>query len=615
MRALIFLLLCGPLALAAEPVLERARETLAKGWSSAVLLELDDKTLNALPADSQREALLLRARAQLQSGNPEAAQTTLRDARLADFPAARLLRGDAFFAEKNYESARRAYAEAGGGPAALGEARSLRALGRGQEAVAVLSAIPLKSEAGRDAALERAAIWLEWKKDSPVRELVPQMEAAFPGPDARIQYLRGVLDWRAGKLEAARASLSEAARDEGETGALAVLALSEVEAASGDPAGAEDVLEDYLRRSQGSRLLLRVLENLDALYERGSSWSSDLRAVAEDQSNPVRARMAGYFLARNEARLGRTDTAKRTYEKFIANSPDEALKQRAVEEYADLLIRTQAFDPAVALLQDPAVARNPRMRIKLAEVFAAQGRYPEAEKEYLTAAGDASLGEAAAANAAYCALLAGQPAAENAGLRILRETHPSSPRIAEVELWLARDAARCRGAEAPAQLQQLARTGNPEAALHLAEWRFIENDPAESARELARANLSGADGERAAYLAVFLTDQGSEENSDRALLLAEDFIKRYPQSAYLPEVEFKRAEVLFRSGDYQTARMAFAKLAADYPASPLAGRAWLQAGLAGMKLMNRPALERSREDLEEAAKSDPSLAALARFHR
>lgn len=615
MKPLIIFLLTGSLALAADSALELARISLAKGWTSAVLFELSPEKIAALPNEAQTEARLLRARAQLESGHPVEARMTLQDERVASDPRTQSVLGDCYFAERNFAAAQVAYATAGS-EAALGEARSWRALGQETPAVKLLSAIPLESPNGREAALELASIWLEKQNDGALRKWIPQMAGAFPSNDPRLEYLRGVLDLRQGELDSAREFLSEAAKDDGETGALAVIALSQVEVASGDPAGAEDVLEDYLRRTQGSRLSLRVLENLDALYERrGTSLSSDLRTVVEDRSNPIRARMALYFLARNEVRLGRLDSAKRAYEKFLAEPTGVDLQERAAEEYANLLIQDREFEKAVMVLQTPAISSTGRIRLKIAEAWARQGNYAAAEKEFLEQVNDPELGEDAAVNAAVCALLAGQPAAENAGLKLLQEKFPKSPQISRIKLWQARDAARQRQISAPDQLEKLARAGNAEAALNLAEWRLIEANYAESAKELARANELGADGERAAYLAVFLADVGAKDESERALLMAEDFIKRYSQSSYLPEVEFKRAEILYRSGDYVAARAAFSKLAMEYPASPLAGRSWLQAGQAGLKLMTKPALEQAREDLEEAAKSDPSLAPEARFQR
>lgn len=601
---------------AAEPVIERAQTALMKGWSSAVILELDAKTIAALPTESQREALVLLAQAQLQAGKPTEALITLRDERLENLPAAQFWMGESEFAKKNYAAALVAYSAAEGDEAVLKKAQSLRALGRDKEAVSVLQAIPLKSATSLDAALELGTIWLEWQNLPQARELIDRMAATFPTKDDRVRYLRGMVDLQEGKLEEARDELNEAAKNEDETGALSIIGLSQVELASGDARGAEDVLEDYLRGARGSRLLRRVLENLDALYSlRTAPSSSDLRAVTEDQSNPVRARLAGYFLARNEVRLGRSESASRLYEKFINDPTDFDLKERALEEYANLLIQTGRANEAVTLLRDQPTPLKARFEMKIGEALASESRYVEAEKVFWEVGVDEALGESAVGNAALSALLAGTPEAENRGLQLLRQKYSSSSKLAELELWLARDAARRRSPDAPDQLQHLARINNPEASLHLAEWHFISNNPAESARELAKANIGGADGERAAYLAVFLTDTGDEKDSARARLLAEDFIKRYPKSTFLPEVEFKCGEILFGMGDYVGASRAFRKLALEYPSSPLAGRAWLEAGQAGLRIMTPAALDQARQDLEEAAKSDPSIIAIARFQQ
>jgi len=139
--------------------------------------------------------------------------------------------------------------------------------------------------------------------------------------------------------------------------------------------------------------------------------------------------------------------------------------------------------------------------------------------------------------------------------------------------------------------------------------------------ELAKASLVKAnnhavktvDKERLDYLRFWLEENSS--NPQSASTIADEFVKKWPNSSYSPEIRMRQAELYYTSKDFSKALLNFEKLYTDYPNSILATRARYYAAHAARLTLTDEGISRAFSLFQKVADSDDALSEKARLEQ
>jgi tetratricopeptide (TPR) repeat protein len=351
---------------------------------------------------------------------------------------------------------------------------------------------------------------------------------------------------------------------------------------------------------------------LDSIYAgQPSASSTELKRWADDPDPSLRKTLAGYYLARFEARLGRLDRSQKLLENVVSEN-SSAVEGAALDLAA---LRLSQGHPEEVLHLLPETGDSAQGRFLRGLAFAALNEPDRASALFVSAASDPTLAETALYNAAVCDLLAGKKS--TVGLDLLKERFPSSPKIRGLALRKGYELARQKDASAPSVFGKLAASDDRGlsslATLALAEWEYQNGDPASARRDLLRISTNGSTEPQADALAVFLTDDGRSD--DAAIAAARKYLESHPGADAEPEVMMKLGEILFRKGDFAGARVQFESLAKKHPGTALEFPALFLAAQSASRLQTASALDDAMLLFEEVASSKSPLALRARFEQ
>jgi len=504
------------------------------------------------------------------------------------------------------------------GEAILGQSRMLRNLGKTQEALDEIAQTkdwpesPLRHLADFD----RAELFLDLKRPQDA-ELV--LDTVSPG-DRREKVRRDYLMARALALSGDDSSalmLFDAVKPLDPDMAVGVVtgqARSLVRL--GQSPSAENLLEDFLSKKSDLPGLDAVFSLLDSIYAAQPAASpSELKRWSDDAEASLRKKLAGYYLARFEARLGREERVEKLLEKVVAGSAENPALGSAFLELANFRLKQGRPGDALQLLPPKGTSAQADFLRGLA--LAALNDPVKSSELFISAASDESLAEAALYNAAVCDLFAG--GTKSRGFNLLKDRFPTSPKLDGLRLRKGYELARHNDQGAFEIFENLSKVGEAslsEAAnLALAEWEYENNNRAGALGHLQRVSTSSSEGKdpQADALLVFLADDGSSD--DAAISAATRFLSANAGTAAEPEVMMKLGELLYRKGDFAGARVQFESLAKKYPGTALECPALFLAAQSASHLQTPSAMNDAMLLFEEVASSNSPLALRARFEQ
>lgn len=602
------------LAAAGVDNLAAAKSALEAGLPAVAIHKLEDPGHAARDLDSE----LVLAKAYLADGKPEKAAELLKahpvsggDFWLAQAYAAMGCREEAL---EKYRAARREASLSG--EALIGEARMLRNLGKSAEALSVLK--PAKDWADGPlrnlALLDTAEAFLELRQPAETKLALESVMAADPRERARRDYLMAQsLSMAGNDSEALRVYEAVIPVDPAMAAGVATGKARSLVAVGQAPA-AENLLEDFLTKNPDLPGLEEVFLLLDSIYSAQTAASpSDLKRWADDEEPTLRKKLATFYLARFEARLGREDRMGKLLESAVAD-PDPHPFSPAFLELAAARLKQARPREAVQLL--PPKGISPFADYVRGLALAAMNDAAQASEYFLSAASDEKLGESALYNAAVCDLLHGT--AKSKAFELLKERYPESPKLNALLLQKGYEQARRNEGSAPEVFEGLSRSTDSRvaaaAALAGAEWKYENNDRAGALSQLRRVSTttSGLDA-RSDALSVFLADDGGSD--DAAIATAAKYLSAHPGTPEEPEVMMKLGELLSKKGDFAGARVQFESLAKKYPGTALEFPALFLAAQSASRLQTPMAINDSMLLFEEVASSKNPLALRARFEQ
>jgi tetratricopeptide (TPR) repeat protein len=580
-------------------------------------------TINKLEGSPQipKEAALVLARAYLEDGKPDKAVELLKShtaGTTGDFWLAQ-----SYAALGRCEEALGIYRMCRNEPAVsreavIGQARMLRNLGRSQDALDALESAkdwpesPLRHLAD----FERVEALLDLNR---LQDAKSVLDAVVPG-EPREKICRDYLMARALSLSgddtAALMFFDRVKPLDPDMAVGVVIGQARSFIRTGQSQNAESLLEDFLSKNPDLLGLDAVFSLLDSIYAAQPTASpDDLKRWAYDADASLRKNLAGYYLARFEARLGQEDRVEKLLEKVVAGSVDNPALDAAFLELAKL--RLKQGQPSEALKLLPPAGSSKQADFLRGLVLAALNEPAKASELFISASTDESLAETALYNAAVCDLFAGGK--KSPGFNLLKERYPASPKLDGLRLRKGYELARQNDGAALGVFENLSKTGagNLAAAanLALAEWEYENNDRVGALAHLTRVSTSGGDEKdpQAGALAVFLADDGKSD--DLAIAAATKFLAAHEGSPAEPEVMMKLGELLYRKGDFAGARVELESLAKKYPGTSLEFPALFLAAQSASHIQTPSAINDAMLLFEEVASSKSPLALRARFEQ
>ena len=498
--------------------------------------------------------------------------------------------------------------------AVIGLARSFKALNNETQALSALGAYAETHPGDNDVLLEWAGMLLDSGDAAGARKALSHFHNASPEQQLIADYLDARALMLFGKFAQAEAKLKAVHDEPAALAAALAIALAECRLNQRDPGDGEKILETFVEENSRLPGLDGVFAALDRVYAaQAASSSAELRKWSDDTKDPVRAALAEFYFARNEARAGRVDKGRQLFARFLASNPGHFLANRARVELASSYLKEGDFAQALEISQQ---GQGPEIQFIQGQIYAALSQYKEAASAFLQAVAVPDYETASLTNSAICAMLAGIPDAQNQAMEKLQNAGEEEI-LEKILFYEALHQASQRKTGAAERLRKIADGDSAwslQARLALAEWDNLQLDLTSARAELQK--ISSADSpekERSDYLAVFLADTGEPDSDTQVGELAETFLKIYPQSAFEPEVRMKLGEMLFRRGDYLGAHGQFDTIAGKFPDSQLAEKAMFLSAQAMSRSMSPDAVEQAIELYNDVVKGGGPLALRARL--
>lgn len=611
---MMFYSICFLLALNVDQI-AAARSALADGLPGVAIQKLE----SVCAEKPGEESSILLARAYVEGKHPEKAIGILktsptgpqRDFWLAQALAVLGRSGDALSA----------YRAAGRDPgllpgARLGEARMLRATGHAEEALDLLATRrEWAGNFGLLAEFEAAMALLDLNRAGDALAVLDAMHPSDSAGLSRKAFLTARCLAMSGDDAGAIRLFGELVPTDEEMAVAAVIGHAEALMRIGQDSSAEALLEGFLSRNPDIPGLRGLFSVLDRLYSSDTtSTSNELKRWANDKVPSPRRRLAAYYLAKSEARLGRDDRAERLLQLASDDSTSGTIELMAALDLAKIRLKQGRGSEALAILPPLSVSREADYLRGLA--LAAGNQPAEAARAFLSASASTPLAESALFNASLCELLAGEK--KPGAFEILRQKFPGSPKVGMVKIQEALFLARMRDPRAVGILQELGAgtdTGLAgSAALALAEWNYQHDGKGEAEGELRRISSGNiTEREQADALSVFLADDG--EDGDAAIQAAEKFLAGHAGSTSEAEVRMKLGELYFRRGDFAGARIQLELLAGKFPGSPQEMPALFLAAQAASRLQTPASVNDAMILFEQVAAANGPLSPRARLEQ
>jgi TolA-binding protein len=616
---LVFL---GSLAQAAP--LDEARIALENGFPQVALVKIEEQFPIIGSRNSDANANLLYARALIESGQASSAVAIFETSKMPSGASRDFWYAQALAADGNWLKASKSYSLAAKDPnfefqreSVIGLASMLKNLAKLDEAAATLaptSGWP-QSRIRSAALLDLAEIRLSQKNPMGARASLDDLQCDDPAQKSRRAFL-----------------LAQAASQE-KNDALALSLLTEVEPLNAEMATStvllhaatlqrlshsaecESMLEEFIATHPSLPGLEQVFANLDEIYAAATSpSSSELKRWSSESESNLRQKLATYYLARFETRQKNPEAALPLLERLAADPSSNPLAQETLFELAALRVRLGRNDEALALLPPTGTTTHTDFLRGLA--LSRKSDHTAAALAFASAASEPTLAESALFNAALCQLYSGN--VTNTALLQLEKKFPSSPRISTFRLNEAYFLARKGDPMALASLEAL--TSSPvagiasRARLALAEWKYQQLDYQGADAELRQIS-SQSDPSREAALKVFLMDTGDPTGTDSAIAAARTFLITHQNTESEPSIRMKLGELLYRRGDFATARVELETLAQRFPESEYGKPALFLAAQSTSRLPTTTSPDDAILLYEEVASGKGPLASQARLEQ
>jgi tetratricopeptide (TPR) repeat protein len=618
---------------------DAAVRPLDEGLPQVAVMRLRNVLKHSLAPADKKTVLAKLGEALLASDEPAEALKVLDDPTLQDLPSTLLWRAQALAALRRWSEALPLYQQVAAqnpspfrNTALFGQAETLRALQRFDEALRLFAAL-LGDPQWNDRAQLRSIELLLGKRDNAgARRILDKARPAALSDKKEKRYLQGRLEAQLNHHErAVELYQTILRRPEGASRAVLIATLcaaAESHLQLQTPESGDDALEDFIEHHPTDSELPVIFEKLDQLYaaERQAS-GQELNRWATDPAQPRRA-LAQWYSARSELRAGRREAARQAFAKLR----DEHAKFPAVAaglvESAELEMEDRRFDEALAILSDALTLAPPApwsQRITLL-LGRAQFQARQFEKAAETFEQVANRSPALRRDALFNASLAWlQQNDKNRFLVDTKELANSGENDeTRADLLLEEGLTEAaQGNNKAAQtldnfLRQFPRHKRAaEAWVALAELAFHGASPRfeEARKNLGRARMSGpspAAIERADYLTIWIEDAVPDSDPTKVIAAAENFLRKYPASSFVPDVRMKLAETYYRRQDFANAQTHFQILAQENPRGPFIERALFFAAKSATQSMAAQSLDRALVLLDEVVKKNGDLKWAAR---
>ena len=338
-------------------------------------------------------------------------------------------------------------------------------------------------------------------------------------------------------------------------------------------------------------------------------WSGDV-------SKPARAKLASYYQAKGEFRLGHPELAEPLLNGLIKTYPTDPLSDQAMVLLVSSKLERGMGMEAFSLAADRASA-SPEIRARLAYLrglsASSAGKPDEAKAAFSQASMlDPSLANDALFNQVLLIAKTGRGSLDlSQAARELAQSNAGLP-SEEMQLQIALDLARRGEASGlPMILLVADKASDPgiksRARLAASELNMKSGKSDAAISDLARAvHDNSSEPEREEYLNVFLKDTGRKADGAAVIASARAFIEKHPNSRFVPEVRLKLAEGLLSSGDVQGARVEFEQLAASGAGTDLGRHALFLAAQSAARSMDPASIDDSLMLLERVAETGGS---------
>ena len=495
---------------------------------------------------------------------------------------------------------------------ALYLSRALRGGRDPEAALVVLDKIPADSPLAEDVTLERCADLLALGRAEECLKLLKSSSFSSDEGKAAATYMRALTVWRSGDLPDAKKLFLSVPKVSPWSTSASSLGAALCFSSAAQYSQAIAVLEKRLNDVDEAPLLAEQFHLLDQLYSSASTPNTTtLRKWAEDYSRPSRGRMAAFYLAKGEFRLGHAQVAESILDALIKKDPDDPLSDEARLMLALSRLRRGGASEVLVIAADrPAASAFLRARLAyIRGLAAASSGRPEEAKLAFQSAGelDPKLLQNALFNQSVLIATTDKGSLDVSkaalGLVELNAGAPSE----EMDFQIALDLARRGDASGLPKLIGIAETSSDpgvksRARLAAAELNMQSGRGEAANRDLAKVvHEYAGEPEREEYLNVFLKDTGRKADSGAVINAARDFLKAHPESRFEPEVRLKLAESLLTAGDIQGARIEFEQLAASAPGTDLGRRALFLAAQSAARAMDPTSIDDSLMLLERVA--------------
>jgi tetratricopeptide (TPR) repeat protein len=603
------------------PDLAEAIRPLAEGVPEVAVTRLQSLLTKSLPQQERLAASEKLAEALIASDQPVPALQLLEDPRLRDSPAGRFWRAQALAMLGRPGEALPLYdqvAADGNSPfhfdAIFGAGDMLRALGRSDAALQKFTALFHNRQWMTRAQLRAVEVYLD-RSDAPnARRLLDKVKPASLAERKERHFLRGRLEMVSHRPEHAIPifkSLLEKPRGATHTVLLAALCgIADAHLQLKTPEQGDDVIEEFIEHHPHDPGLARVFAKLDQLYRAERKPSrGELERWTNDPAEPRRA-FALWYLARHELRAGHRERALKSFATLRAGPDKSASLAPAFLEFARLEVEDRRFDEALSVLNDARALHPKPAVLDRINLLAAEAQY-HAKRFGAATAGFEQIAHSSsplATLAMYNASVGWLQLENHAHFAIDYQefVKKGGDEESQAELRLEEGLLQAANGDQKAadSLHDFLHDfpGNrrvSEAWVALAELAFHASPPRlnQARRDLARAlepasHPTPTAQERGDYLAIWIED-ATNGHGDKVVELAKRFLRKHADSALVPSVRMKLAEVYYRRQDFANAQTQFETLAEQDPAGPLAEKALFFAAKSAASSMGTHSLDRA----------------------
>lgn len=633
-----FLLVTVP-AYANPKDIEIAARPLEDGVPQVAVTRLRSLLGGDLPPEERLAAMEKLGEALVAAGEADQALQLLQDQTLRGLPSTRFWHAQAQAILRHWTEALSLYQQVAAAEesptlrsrAMLGQAEALRALGRPDEALQVLKLLFSVQQAKDRAELRSVELLLDQQNTTAARRILEKTRPTALAEKKEKRLLQGRLEAQLNHRERALALFETILRrPEGATRTVLVAtlcAVGEINLRLRTPEVGDDPLEDFVEHHPTDPGLPTVFTKLDQLYaaERSAS-NQELRKWADDPAQPRRA-LAQWHLAKAELRAGRRENALRIFGELRDSHPTTPAVAEGLFDFARLEIENRDFDNALAILDEArALAPNPALRERI-NLLGGQAHYGARHFEAAAQAFEAvaQAPQTPANDALFNASLACLQLNDHA--RFLTNysqlTQNGTDEEARGDLLIEEGLAEAAHGNKPAAetlhrfLREFPHNKRvAEAWVALAELAFhgIPPDLVEARKNLVHASESepnSAAREKAEYLSIWIEDSSTEATT-KVIELANQFLRKYPNSALLSDVRMKLAETYYHQQDFPNAQTQFEILSQENPRAQFTEKALFFAAKSAMQSMGAQALDRALVLLDDVVKKRGELKWTAR---